>query len=100
MSIKRKSASTGALAELHEMLAQVFIDDLRQSKEEGIPLPAANLGVIRQFLKDNEITASIDADDMANIRDEFADELAARRAANKAKLDNTLAEDDMTLLLR
>lgn len=69
-----KAASTSKLAELHEMLAEVFLADLRQSVAEGIPLPAANLGVIRQFLKDNEISASIDADNMAAIRDEFAGE--------------------------
>ncbi|AKN21206.1 hypothetical protein [Pectobacterium phage Peat1] len=59
------AASQSKLAELHEMLAEVMLDDLKQSKEEGIPLPAANLGVIRQFLKDNDISASMDADDMA-----------------------------------
>lgn len=94
-----KAASTSKLAELHEMLAEVFLEDLRQSKADGIPLPAANLGVIRQFLKDNEISASIDADNMAAIRDEFADELAARRVANKAKLAEALKEDDMSLLM-
>lgn len=94
-----KAASTSKLAELHEMLAEVFLEDLRQSKAEGIPLPAANLGVIRQFLKDNEISASLDADNMSAIRDEFADELAARRVANKQKLAETLKEDDMSLLM-
>lgn len=94
-----KSASKSLLNELHEMLAQVFIDDLRQSREEGIPLPAANLGVIRQFLKDNDVSASIDADDMAKLRDTFADELAERRALNKARLQATLQEDDINELL-
>jgi len=94
-----KAASTSKLAELHEMLAEVFLEDLRQSKAEGIPLPAANLGVIRQFLKDNEISASIDADNMLAIRDEFADELAARRVANKQKLEQALSEDDMSALM-
>lgn len=94
-----KSASKSLLNELHEMLAQVFIDDLRQSREEGIPLPAANLGVIRQFLKDNDVSASIDADDMAKLRDTFADELAERRALNKARLQHTLQEDDINELL-
>lgn len=68
---------------LHEMLCEVFLEDLRQSKEEGIPLPAANLGVIRQFLRDNNISASMDADDMAALRDEFTAELAAARAARR-----------------
>lgn len=93
-----KAASTSKLAELHEMLAEVLLEDLRQSKAEGIPLPAANLGVIRQFLKDNNISASIDADDMAQLRDEFAEELQAKRAANKQKLNETLAEDDMSAI--
>lgn len=94
-----KAASTSKLAELHEMLAEVFLEDLRQSKAEGIPLPAANLGVIRQFLKDNEISASLDADNMSTIRDEFADELAARRVANKQKLEQSLSGDDMSALM-
>lgn len=94
-----KSASKSALNELHEMFAQVMLADLKQSVEEGIPLPAANLGVIRQFLKDNEISASVDADDMAGLRDAFADELAARRAERQQKLQATLAEDDEQFLL-
>lgn len=94
-----KAASTSKLAELHEMLAEVFLEDLRQSKAEGIPLPAANLGVIRQFLKDNEISASIDADNMIAIRDEFADELAAKRLERQTKLaDAVLKDDDLSFL--
>lgn len=96
-----KAASTSKLAELHEMLAEVFLEDLRQSRAEGIALPAANLGVIRQFLKDNEISASIDADNMAAIRDEFADELAAKRKERQDKLSTALLqEDDMSFLVQ
>lgn len=93
-----KSASTTKLAELHEMLAEVLLEDLRQSKAEGIPLPAANLGVIRQFLKDNNISASIDADDMAQLREEFANELSAKRAAARDKVNQALDEDDMSAI--
>lgn len=95
-----KAASTSKLAELHEMLAEVFLEDLKQSRLEGIPLPAANLGVIRQFLKDNEISASIDADNMLAIRDEFADELAAKRAERQKALSAALLqEDDVSFLI-
>jgi flagellar motility protein MotE (MotC chaperone) len=96
-----KSASKSALNQLHEMFAEVMLADLKQSVEEGIPLPAANLGVIRQFLKDNEISASIDADDMAELRDTFADELAQRRAQRQEKLKKSLelGEDDESFLL-
>jgi len=89
-----KSASASKLNELHELLAEVLIEDLKQSKAEGIPLPAANLGVIRQFLKDNNISASIDAEDMKSLRDEFADELAAKREERKQKMNTALTMDD------
>lgn len=95
-----KAASQSKLAQLHEMLAEVFIEDLRQSKEEGIPLPAANLGVIRQFLKDNEITASIEEDDMLALRDAFSDVRAADRAARKEQLKNALSDDSMSHILQ
>jgi hypothetical protein len=95
-----KAASASKLAELHELLAEVLIDDLKQSKAENIPLPAANLGVIRQFLKDNEITASIDADDMRNLRDEFSAELAAKRTARREEVTNALQSTDYDYILQ
>lgn len=95
-----KAATQSKLAQLHEMLAEVFIADLIQSKEEGIPLPAANLGVIRQFLKDNEITASIEEDDMLALRDAFADVRAADREARKAQLNKALDDDSMMHILQ
>jgi hypothetical protein len=94
-----KAASTTKLNELHEMLAEVLIEDLRQARAEGIPLPAANLGVIRQFLKDNEITAGIEADDMASLRDAFKDELAVKRAERQDAIRQSLQEDDINSLL-
>lgn len=93
------SASKTKLNELHEMLAEVLIEDLKQSILEKIPLPAANLGVIRQFLKDNEITASLESDDMLQLRDSFRDELAAKRAVAQGKLSEALADDSMSAIL-
>lgn len=93
------SASKTKLNELHEMLAEVLIEDLKQSIAEKIPLPAANLGVIRQFLKDNEITASLETDDMLQLRDSFRDELAAKRADKQGKLADALADDSMDAIL-
>lgn len=93
------AASQSKLAELHEMLAEIMLEDLRQSKEEGIPLPAANLGVIRQFLKDNDITASVDADDMKQLREEFQSDLAGKRAERK-KLSAALSNDAMDFILQ
>lgn len=93
------AASQSKLAELHEMLAEIMLEDLRQSKAEGIPLPAANLGVIRQFLKDNDITASVDADDMKQLREEFQADLAGKREARK-KLSTALSNDAMDFILQ
>lgn len=94
MSRTNRGASTGKLAELHALLSEVFIHDLKQAKAEGIPLPAANLGVIRQFLKDNDISASIEADGMAALREHFQDELAAKRTERLSRKP----EDDENLL--
>lgn len=94
------AASQGALGELHQMLAEVLLEDLKQSKAEGIPLPAANLGVIRQFLKDNEITATVDADDMRRLRDEFQADLTDKRNARKATLNQALDDDAYSAILQ
>lgn len=95
-----KAAKKSALEELHEMLAEVMLEDLRQAKKDGIPLPAANLNAIRQFLKDNDVTASIEAEDMQQLKQEFKDELAAKRKARQLELEKTLSDDDMQFLIQ
>ena len=95
-----KAAKKSALEELHEMLAEVMLEDLRQAKKDGIPLPAANLNAIRQFLKDNDVTASIEAEDMQQLKQEFKDELAAKREARKLELEKTLSDNDMQFLMQ
>lgn len=95
-----KAAKKSALEELHEMLAEVMLEDLRQAKKDGIPLPAANLNAIRQFLKDNDVTASIEAEDMQQLKQEFKDELAAKRKARQLELEKTLSDDDMQFLMQ
>ena len=95
-----KAAKKSALEELHEMLAEAMLEDLRQAKKDGIPLPAANLNAIRQFLKDNDVTASIEAEDMQQLKQEFRDELAAKRAARQLELEKTLSDDDMQFLMQ
>ena len=95
-----KAAKKSALEELHEMLAEVMLEDLRQAKQDGIPLPAANLNAIRQFLKDNDVTASIEAEDMQQLKQEFKDELAAKREARQLELEKTLSDNDMQFLMQ
>ena len=95
-----KAAKKSSLEELHEMLAEVLIEDLRQAKADKIPLPAANLNAIRQFLKDNNVTASIEAEDMRDLRNEFEDELAKKRAERQMALEKSLSDDDMQFLMQ
>lgn len=69
------------------------MDDLRICKEEGIPMAASDKAVIVKFLKDNNITADVDADDMQKLKDEFNDELKAKRAARAAYIMKSTDEE-------
>ena len=81
-----KGAKASKLAELHEMLAEMFMEDIRICKEEGIPMSAADKGVIVTFLKNNNITADVDDSEMQTLKQEFEDELKAKRQARAAEL--------------
>ncbi len=61
------AASTGTLSALHEMLTEMFIQDIKLSIEEGIPMSASDKAVIVKFLKDNSITAEADVQDMQGV---------------------------------
>jgi hypothetical protein len=87
------AAKQSALGMLHEALAEMFLEDIRICKEEGIPMSSSDKGVIVKFLKDNNITADIDNEHMQSLKDEFQDELAQRRAARAAQLLEDSAED-------
>lgn len=93
-----KAATKSRLSELHKMFTEALISELKQAGEEEIPLPAADKSVIAKFLKDNDITADVDSTEMQELRDEFEDELAAKR---KARAEELLAkagadpEDDL-----
>ena len=64
-----------------------------------MPLPAADKSVIAKFLKDNDITADIDSEEMQDLRDEFDDELSARREARKQEILNKISDSDSEDLL-
>ena len=81
------------------MLTEALIEEVRQSKEDGVPLPAADKSVIAKFLKDNDITADADSEEMQGLRDEFDDELSARREARKQEILNKISGSDSDDLL-
>ena len=60
---------------------------------------AADKSVIAKFLKDNDITADADSEEMQDLRDEFDDELAARREARKQEILNKISGSDSEDLL-
>lgn len=88
------AAKQSALSKLHEALAEMFLEDIRICKEEGIPMSSSDKGVIVKFLKDNNITADIDNQDMQKLQDEFKDELAERRRAKAQELLDATDDSD------
>ena len=95
------AAKQSALSALHEALAEMFLEDIRICREEGIPMSSSDKGVIVKFLKDNNITADIDNADMQKLQDEFKDELAERRATRAAAMlrEAEDAEDELAGIL-
>jgi hypothetical protein len=85
------AAKQSELSGLHAALAEMFLEDIRICREEGIPMSASDKAVIVKFLKDNSITADVDNSEMDKLKDEFADELAARR---KARAEAILQQED------
>ena len=51
------SAKKSTLETLHEMLTELFIEDIKICRSEGIPMSASDKAVIVKFLKDNDVTA-------------------------------------------
>lgn len=88
------AAKVSKLSELHEALAELFLEDIRICKEEGIPMAAADKGVIVTFLKNNNITADADAETMQTLKDEFQNELDARRKARAASVVSKADDTD------
>lgn len=87
------------LSELHRMFTEALIEEINQSKEDKVPLPAADKSVIAKFLKDNDITADADSEEMQDLRDEFDDELSARREARKQEILNKISGSESEDLL-
>ena len=77
------SAKKSTLETLHEMLTELFIEDIKICRSDGIPMSASDKAVIVKFLKDNDVTAEPDEAKVQALRDEFQDELAAKREARR-----------------
>jgi hypothetical protein len=84
------AAKQNILAEVHEALAQLMLNELRwyMEQEPPIPLPAADKAAIAKFLKDNSITC--DPTDTESLK-ELRDQLEQKREGNVTRLRSKLA---------
>jgi hypothetical protein len=80
------------------MFTEALIEELRQAKDDEVPLPAADKSVIAKFLKDNDITADADSEEMQGLRDEFEDDLAKAREKRKQEILGKVGGDSDGLL--
>lgn len=88
------SAKVSKLAELHELLADLMIEDIRLAKEEGIPMAASDKGVIVAFLKNNNITADPDTEKMQKLDEEFKKQAEIERASRAKAILAQKGDDD------
>ena len=89
------SAKSSQLGTLHELITEMFINDIKMCQDEGIPMSASDKAVIVKFLKDNDITAVIDDAKMKELNEEFADELSKKRAERVLQLVQQTEEDEL-----
>lgn len=89
-----KAAPRSRLADLHAMFADYLTQTLKEAMEPpkydeegnmiggGIPLDAATMGVVRTFLKDNEITCEPeDIGTLDELREKYSRQSKARNVA-------------------
>lgn len=93
------SAKTSTLEKLHEMLAELFIEDIKLCREEGIPMAASDKGVIVSFLKNNNITADPDLEDMQRLDEEFKRQAEIERVARAKSMLEQKGDDRFDDLL-
>ena len=93
----RNAASIDKLGELHALLTKTHIARLQQDLEDGVFTDAATLSAVAKFLADNGVFASpAEADDLAELREQFKARSAERRAkrvANGTQLIDIVKQD-------
>lgn len=93
----KNAASIDKLGELHALLTQTHIDRLKRDLEDGMFTDAATLSAVAKFLADNGVFASpAEADDLAELREQFkarSAERKAKRVANGAAIIDIVKQD-------
>lgn len=83
---KKGGASISKVSRLHELLVDLFIQDIEFCISEGIPMSASDKGVIVSFLKNEEITATPDDDKLESLKDTFKELTEDKRKAMAAAI--------------
>jgi len=93
------AAKLDKLGELHMLLADIMITELKwyRDQEPPIPVPASDKAAVAKFLKDNSVTCDpVDDESIKALRDEFMDQSKNRRS--KAMEAAGLAQEDLEAL--
>ena len=92
---KTIGAKVSKLGKLHELLTDMFIQDIEFCIREQIPMSASDKGVIVTFLKNEDITAMPDDAAIDKLREDFAELEPERKAKAMSILNsaNELAND-------
>ena len=94
---KSIGAKVSKLANLHELLVDLFIQDIQLCIDEGIPMSASDKAVIVSFLKNEEITATPDDDKIDAMREEFQSFQDEGRKARAMSILNSAKEESIPL---
>lgn len=94
---KSIGAKVSKLANLHELLVDLFTQDIKLCIEESIPMSASDKAVIVSFLKNEEITATPDDDKIDAMREEFQSFQDEGRKARAMSILNSAKEESIPL---
>ena len=94
---KSIGAKVSKLANLHELLVDLFIQDIQLCIDEGIPMSASDKAVIVSFLKNEDITATPDDDKIDAMREEFQSFQDEGRKARAMSILNSAKEESIPL---
>lgn len=97
-------ASKATLSRLHERFAEVLLEVLNDeatkvAQPELGGVNAAALGVVRGFLKDNEITGGEEEGALENLRSKYNSALDSRREVAEAITQEIQREEQLSLLM-
>lgn len=92
-----RTATIGALQELHGLVARSLSERIEQDMADKLPTDAATLGAAIKFLKDNNVSATpADSDDLSKLRDQLTEQSRQRKALRSNVV--ALAARDMKVM--